>query len=283
LPTFSQALKHESLVLMAPMIEASKTQKLYLVLRHRIICGELEAGARLPSEPDLGTLHKVSRVTVRRALDQLEKEGLILRQPGAGTFVASCGERRPVRADLTDALAQLGQMGRNTGLRLLSFDYVQPGAVISEALNLAPGERAQKSIRVRTLDGEPFSYLITHVPESIGSTYSESDLASTPLLMLLERSNVFVDRALQTIAATLAAPDIADALDVSVGSALLTLQRLVSDASGRGIEHLQAYYRPDRHTFQLELVRSGKEGHRRWATRDKDASKAETEGAPDES
>jgi GntR family transcriptional regulator len=268
---------------MAASIEASKTQKLYLVLRHRIIGGELEPGARLPSEPELGALHKVSRVTVRRALDQLEKDGLILRQPGAGTFVASSGLRRPVRADLTDALAQLGQMGRDTGVRLLSFAYVQPGAAISEALDLAPGERAQKSIRVRTLDGEPFSYLVTHVPESIGSTYSERDLASTPLLMLLERSNVFVDRAMQTIAATLAAPDIADALDIDVGSALLTLQRVVSDASGRGIEHLQAYYRPDRHTFEMELVRSGQVGHRRWATRDKDAATAETEGAADES
>src|SRR5262245_19150417 len=104
-------------------INASKTQRLYLVLRNSIVSGELEVGARLPSEPELCALHKVSRVTVRRALEHLEQEGLILRQPGAGTFVAGDGVPRPVRADMTDVLAHLEHMGRTTGVRLLSLAY----------------------------------------------------------------------------------------------------------------------------------------------------------------
>jgi GntR family transcriptional regulator len=255
---------------MTATIEASKTQRLYLVLRTSIVNGEVEAGARLPSEPELSALHKVSRVTVRRALEHLEREGLILRQPGAGTFVTGEGMRRPVRADLTDVLAQLGTMGRTTGVRLLSLDYAQPSAQVARALGLGKTGRTQRAVRVRTMDGEAFSYLITHVPEAIGSTYSEYDLASTPLLSLLERSNIVVDRAMQTIGATLAPPDIAEALAIDVGAPLLTLNRIVFDAAGRGVEYLDAYYRPDRHMFHIELVRAGADGSRRWAAREQD-------------
>ncbi len=100
-------------------VDTSKTHRLYLMLRHAIMTGELGGGARLPSEPDLGHLHRVSRVTVRRALDQLEREGLIKRQPGAGTFVAARRATRPVVADLSNALVDLIEMGRRTGVRVL--------------------------------------------------------------------------------------------------------------------------------------------------------------------
>ena len=75
-----------------------------------------------------------------------------------------------------------------------------------EALRLAPRRACAAFVRVRLIDGQPFSYLVTHVPERIGISYSEADLASMPLLSLLERSGVVVQRASQTIGATLAEP-----------------------------------------------------------------------------
>lgn len=248
-------------------VDTSKTHRLYLMLRHAIMTGELGGGARLPSEPDLGHLHRVSRVTVRRALDQLEREGLIKRQPGAGTFVAARRATRPVVADLSNALVDLIEMGRRTGVRLLSFTFVHTAPLIADALHLPTGHRCQRSVRVRLIDGEPFSYLVAHVPERIGVTYTEADLASTPLLVLLERSGVRVDRATQTVGATLAAPEVAEALGLDTGSPLITLTRIVFDAQGRGVEHLQAYYRPDRYSLQMDLVRLGQSDARRWAPR----------------
>ena len=120
-------------------------------------------------------------------------------------------------------------------------------------------------MRVRYIDGAAFSHLTTWVPERIGVTYSEADLATTPLLALLERSGVSTERASQTIGATLAGPETAQALQVDVGSALLSLTRTVFDEDGRGVEHLQALYRPDRYAFQMELMRIGRDGARRWS------------------
>jgi GntR family transcriptional regulator len=120
-------------------------------------------------------------------------------------------------------------------------------------------------VRVRIIDHEPFSHLTTHVPERIGTTYSESELASQPLLTLLERSGASVDRATQEIGAVLASPEVASALDVDIGSALIALTRVVYDARGRGVEHLRALYRPDRYAFRMDLARTGEPDGRRWS------------------
>ncbi|MCB8819396.1 GntR family transcriptional regulator [Microvirga rosea] len=245
-------------------VEPLKARRIYLLLRERILNGELEAGSRLPGELSIAAEYGISRVTVRRALDTLANDGLIDRRPGSGTFVREGNSVRPIVADLSNVLSHLVEMGRRTGVRLLSFAYVNPPESVAVSLGLAPGERTQRSIRVRLIDGAPFSYLITHVPERIGVTYSETDLASMPLLGLLERSGIVVEEASQSIGATLAGPDVAEALGLEIGSPLLSLTRVVWDPSGQGVEHLHALYRPDRYSFHMDLIRTGAAGARRW-------------------
>ena len=239
--------------------ETSKARRVYLTLRERIATGDLRPGLRLPGEPALAAEQGVSRVTVRRALDRLAGEGLVRRRAGAGTFVADAMLSPVVAADLADVFAHLKAMGRRTGVRLLSFGYAVPPEPVAHALGLAPRERTQRSVRVRLIEGEAFSHLTTHVPERIGVTYAEAELATTPLLSLLERSGIVADRASQAISATLAGPDAAAALGVEVGAALLSLTRVVTDAQGAGVEHLHALYRPDRFAFHLDLT-----PQRRW-------------------
>ncbi|MEL6426022.1 MAG: UTRA domain-containing protein, partial [Pseudomonadota bacterium] len=98
----------------------------------------------------------------------------------------------------------------------------------------------------------------------IARTYDETDLASQPLFRLLERTGVKVDGAQQSVTAALAAPDVADALAVSVGSPLLSIRRTVWDASGRGVEYLAALYRPDLFRLEMTLSRVGTGEARHW-------------------
>ncbi|CAN1525798.1 PhnF Transcriptional regulators [Rhabdaerophilaceae bacterium] len=245
--------------------EPSKTQRIYLLLKEQILKGAVPAGHRLPSEPQLAASHRLSRVTIRRALEGLERDGLIRRQSGAGTFVLDHSGRKGVIGDLSNMLAHLVAMGRATRAKLLSFSYGMPPQPVAEALRLGPGERTQHSVRVRYIDDTPFSHLTTYVPERIGVTYSEADLASTPLLALLERSGVVADKANQTISATLAGPEISEILAVEIGSPLIAMTRVVLDDEGRGVEHLSALYRPDLHTFQMEMTRTGVGTERRWS------------------
>lgn len=245
--------------------EPSKTQRIYLLLKEQILKGVVSAGQRLPSEPQLAASHRLSRVTIRRALEGLERDGLIRRQPGAGTFVLDSSSRKGVVGDLSNMLAHLVAMGRATRAKLLTFSYGLPPPIVAEELKLEAGERTQLSVRVRLIDDVPFSHLTTYVPERIGVTYSEDDLSSTPLLSLLERSGVVADKANQNISATLAGPEIAEILQVKTGSPLISMTRVVYDDEGRGVEYLSALYRPDLHTFQMEMTRTGTGPDRRWS------------------
>jgi GntR family transcriptional regulator len=243
----------------------AKAKQVYLVLRHRILSGAFGFGARLPTEHELADAYSVSRVTVRRALGELARERLIERRRSAGTRVIYRPAPAPMTADISGVLANIADMGRRTAVKLLSFDYVPASGPVADALGVGPDQLLQRSVRVRAVDRVPFSFLTTHVPESVAVTFTEQELASRPLLELLERAGVKVEHARQRISAGLATPDVAQALEVRTGSPLIELVRVVCDQSGRAVEHLHALYRPDRYAFEMDLVRSGAKKTKAWS------------------
>lgn len=227
--------------------EPLKARRIYLLLKDKIASGELADGERLPGEFALAEAHDVSRVTIRQALELLAAEDLIQKKSGSGSYVQRPASKvRTVLADVANVFAHLIEMGRTTGVRLLSFEYVSPPDQIRQALELEADERSQRSVRVRLVDGVPFSYLVAHVPERIGRSFSREDLASVPLLELIERSGLTSASATQEISAVLSSPEVAKVLGIDVGMPLVALRRVVHDKSGRPVEHLQALYRPDR-------------------------------------
>lgn len=244
--------------------EGGKARRVYLLLRDEMSNGTYPAGSSLPGEQRLAETFGVSRVTVRRALDALDADGLIARRAGSGTVVRAQAADAAVSVDFTSLIPQLVEMGRSTTARLLSFSYGAPPQQVAEAMELAANARVQTAIRMRLVDGRPFSHLTTYVPEQIAANYTEADLATTPLFRLLERSGVKVADAHQSVSAALASPDVAEALEVSVGSPLLSIRRVVRDADGRGVEYLSALYRADLFRLEMTLNRVGGKDNRHW-------------------
>jgi GntR family transcriptional regulator len=244
--------------------EGGKARRVYLQLKEEIARGQHAEGQLLPGEQKLAAALEVSRVTVRRALDALEADGLVERRPGSGTRVCGTGPRPAMAADFTTLIPQVVQMGQDTTARLLSFSYGPPPAAVARAMELAPDARMQCAVRLRLVEGQPFSHLTTYVPEEIARNYTEAELATTPLYRLLERSGVEVARAHQSVSATLAAPDVAEVLGLSIGAPLLSLDRVVRDARGRGVEYLSALYRPDMFRLEMELSHVGAGKGRHW-------------------
>ncbi len=152
----------------------------------------------------------MSRVTVRRALGELARERLIERRRSTGTRVIyrpatgadDGGYFRRARQYSRHGAAHRGQVDR---FRLCAGGGRSGGCAWASA----PDQVLQRSVRVRAVDGVPFSYLTTHVPERIAVTFSKQELASRPLLELLERAGVKVEHARQRISAGLATPDVA--------------------------------------------------------------------------
>ena len=249
----------------AKLPEGLKARRVYLSLRDQIAEGRLSDGENLPGEQKLAESYGVSRVTVRRALDALSETGLVERRVGSGTTVRT-GALTAKRAEMNfhTLMPQLVEMGQSTTARLLSFSYSQAPDFVVKAMGLQSGEQVQIAARVRSADGTPFSHLTTYVPAGIAMNYSEDDLAMTPLFKLLERSGVQIEEAHQSVSATLAGPEVAAALDVAVGSALLSLKRIVRDVEGNGVEYLAALYRPDMFSLEMPLARVDRGGARHW-------------------
>jgi GntR family transcriptional regulator len=230
--------------------------RVYLLLRQRITEGGFAADAPMPGEHELAATHGVSRITVRRALERLEQEGLVVRRRGAGTF-ARMPTPAPQRENLRGLIENLLAMGLRTRVELIDFAYLPVPPDIAAALEIPVGTLAQKSVRIRSMPGAnmPFSHLTAWVPEEIGRRYGPRDLAARPLLHLLEAAGEPAARAEQVISAKLADAQVAPLLGVEQGSALLWVRRQVRDSGGRVIEAIEALYRPELYEYALGMVR----------------------------
>lgn len=246
-------------------IAAPLHHQVYVVLRQQILDGHFNAGEAMPSEHKLEEIFGVSRVTVRRALDRLASEGLIVRSHGKGTFAQPVITPPLIHANLRGMLENLLAMGLKTQVELLAFEYVPASADIAATLELEAGVLVQRAVRVRSHETIPFSFLTTHVPEQIGRTYSQADLLERPLLALLEKAGVRVAEADQSITAKLADSHTAPRLNVELGAALLCIRRVVRDQTGKPVEVLEALYRPDIYEYQMKMTRAGKRSGFIWS------------------
>ena len=255
---------------MSTELPLPKYHQVYLVLREQLHEGRFEAG--LPSELALTRQFGVARVTVRRALERLALEGLIARAPGRGTVpIKTAGAApRPTqrKAQLSGLLENLVSMGLRTSVKVVSVERVAASGEVAEALQLEPGAAVQKAVRVRRTAEGPLSHITTFVPHDLARHFGRRELAKKPILVLLEESGVRVGRATQTISARLADAEVARHLEVTVGSALLTVRRQIFDIDERPVQWLHGLYRPDRYRYEMALSRVGGIDARVWVNKE---------------
>jgi GntR family transcriptional regulator len=118
---------------------------------------------------------------------------------------------------------------------------------------------------VRSIEGVPFSYAITHLPLRIARLIRSERMSTQPLIDLLEGAGIAIGRAEQTISARAATLEIGRALHVEPGAALLESERVVYDESDRPVEAIVVLYRPDVYRYAVDLRRTGTAPDRVWA------------------
>ena len=253
-----------------------KYHQIYLVLREQLEEGRFADG--VPGELALMAQFGVARVTVRRALGQLSQEGLISRNPGRRTRpVPPAASTEPraadgmARANLRGLLENLVTMGLHTSVKVIDVATITASTQVADALQLQLGDPVQKAVRVRSTREGPLSHITTYVPAAIARRFGRRELAKKPILVLLEESGVKVGRAHQTISARLADAALAQHLEVSVGSALLAVRRLIYDTQERPVQCLHGLYRPDRYEYQMQLSRVGDIDAKVWVSKDMSA------------
>ena len=225
------------------------------VLRARILDGEYPQGGQMPSESELGALFRVSRITVRQALGDLQKEGLIFKIHGKGTFVA-----KPKTFQNVSTLQGLAESMTDRGFevinRLLSFKFIAADKLVAERLKLAEGEEVVEIKRVRLINREPVSLEITYLPKGLGERLEKADLVTRDIFLILENDCALtLGHADLAIDAVLADSDLTQALEVEPGSPIMRIVRLTHDASGQPLDFEHLYYRGDAFQYRLRIDR----------------------------
>jgi GntR family transcriptional regulator len=230
-------------------------QQIYDLLRARIVSGELSLNTRLPAEQELTEMLGVSRITVKRALNELAIAGFVRRQRGIGTVITYDAAAPTVKGSFENLIDGLTRMGLETQVQLLDCTMGSASPAICETLELPKGSAVQRIVRLRRLAGEPFSYLVTYVPADVAEGYSEDELATESLIKLLEKAGHAPVEAEQTIMAEPAEPAVAANLGIAPGSPLLRIHRIMRDRKGRPVQDITAHYRSDRFQYHMRLTR----------------------------
>lgn len=241
--------------------------QIYLILREKIIEGHFD-NQPLPGELVLAEQFNVSRVTMRRALQDLVKEGLVARGRGKGTFVKPRPESRNAsigQSQLLSASAmRLQASGDSSDLQLITSKRMLPPPDIAVLLHLPSDAIVEKLIRIRELNGQPVAHLTSYIPQDLSGRICRRRLREFPILVLLEEAGVKVAKARQSISARLADASVAYALGVPVGAPLLAISRVAYDETGRPVQVLKGLYRPDRYDYRIELSRKQAKGQSSW-------------------
>lgn len=209
---------------------------------------------QLPSENELASMQGITRATVRRALDVLERDGWIYREKGVGSFAAA----RRVEHELTQLVSTTEDMrerGWALTTRLVSLEQVPALPKIASALEIPRGAPCHKLCRVRQVDGEPISVQTPHLPVALCPDLESNDLTQSLYRLLETRYGLRLWTGREILRARCALPHEEELLGLESCTAVMAMERVTYAASGQAVEYLEAVWRGDRYDFTVSLSR----------------------------
>lgn len=225
------------------------------VLAGEIIDGDLQVGDQLPTEDSLIARFGVSRITVRRAVQNLVSRGLVEIRRGKGTFVAAPKLTQDLK-ELSGFVEDMHALGRKPTARVIGKEIVTVDTTVATQLALTRGERAVRIRRVRLADGVPLSFDETFLPLAIGKKIISNNLKVEPIFSLLERKyNVPLIEAEYKLDAVPAESEVARALKVKQGSPIFRIERTSYSTGSRPVDYERLNYRGDLVRFVTRLIR----------------------------
>jgi len=213
--------------------------------------GRLAPGTKLDNEIALAGRLRVSRPTMRRAIQQLVEKGLLARRRGLGTQVVH--DRLHRELGLTSLYEDLRETGQEPRTRVLVNGLEPAPGHVAEQLRIEPQSRVVHLERLRLVGGEPLAVMRNWLPAWLLCP-SDQELETHGLYELLRTNGIRLVVARQRISACRARADDARLLGEPRGAPLLTMQRTSYDDSGRAAEFADHAYRPQIYSFEITLV-----------------------------
>jgi GntR family transcriptional regulator len=210
---------------------------------------------QLPSENELAAQQGITRATVRRALDVLERDGWIYREKGRGSFAAV----RRVEHELTQLVSTTEDMrkrGWALTTRLVSVKKALAPPKVAHALELPEGEPCYRLCRLRIVDGEPISIQTPYLPAALCPDLEQNDLTRSLYRLLETRYGLRLWTGHETLRARCALPQEEKLLEVPKCTPVMYMERVTYAVTGQAVEYLEAVWRGDRYDFTVSLSRA---------------------------
>ena len=222
-------------------------------LRARISSGDFTKGSLLPSEGEMARALGVSRITVKRAVDELARDGFVDRQRGRGTTVTA-NSNIEVDGGLRTLSRAVTNMRKISKLRAFSREVItSTPPEIKAVLNLQDGEAAEHIRYVLRLAGKGYSRANIYVREDISRAITDKDIKQNSLFNILLARNLRIRRADQSITAVSAKADAAKDLGVPVGSPLLQITLLLHGEDIGPIARIISLMNPANYEYEMSL------------------------------
>lgn len=224
-------------------------------IRRAIVAGHLKAGDQLPSENHLALALGVSLITVRRALDDLQIEGLVVKEHGRGSFLREL----PIEQKL-DHLAgfaeEMDELHRQSSAKVLSIGRVPANEDVARHLALPVGEEVQKIERIRYADREAITVSIKFMPIWIGAKIATEDLAKNAVFPLMEtKYGIRLLGADYQLEATVPPLLVRKALGLKLRDPVFLVHRTAYAEGRQPVDYTLLYYRGDRFRYSVHVQR----------------------------
>ncbi|QMU77928.1 GntR family transcriptional regulator [Streptacidiphilus sp. PB12-B1b] len=236
------------------MVSEGRWQKRERIRAHLLdLVEETRVGAPIPGERQLCEELQVSRPTLRSVVDDLVRDGLLVREHGRGVFVARAKVAQQLTQGGGPALAPTGVDGDWTS-STVDFRSLPAGPRIGRRLQVSPAEEVLRITRLRYVDGDPMAVETLHVPRALVPGLTARDLENDSFYQLLGRGyGILLADAAQIIEPTVVDEAEAELLGVPLHAPALLLERTTRDADGRVVEFTRSVYRGDRYRILTQL------------------------------
>ncbi len=224
-----------------PLYYQIKQNLLELVESSRFTAGDL-----LPAESEMGEYYGVSRLTVRQAVGELVRDGVLVRERGRGTFVAR-PKTTHIMVRTSGFSERIKELGQTPSSKVLSCEVIPAIASVAENLHIAEGSPVYKLVRLRSVDGEPQLIETTHLPQAMFPNMEAVDFSQVSLYSTLaQRFDCLVTAADEVFEPVLVTSYEADLLGVKAKSAALLLEIIAYDQFGNRVEYNKSIIRGDK-------------------------------------
>lgn len=240
------------------MVDKSQPVPLYYQVKanllEKIKNNYFNVGDLIPSEAELQETYKVSRITIRRAVQELVQEGHLFTQQGKGTFVSK--PKASQELNLISSWAEtMMKLGMHPETKVIKFSEEPAPINIAKLLNIPIGEKVYKIERIRNANNEPTCIMTNYLVPSIVPGLLERGLIGESLYETLEKGyNITLGRAEEVVEAKSAKVSEATTLQIKRGAPLLHATRVTYDISDRPVEVVISITRADRYSYKIKLT-----------------------------